>query len=319
MKRLLVLLFFIFCFIVGFLSVWGNMPFIPIFGGTMEPELKLGSILIIKPIGAAEIKAGDVIAYKVPQPIREYYNYPPVLAHRIIDIEKDQLGLLIYTKGDNSEEDPFFIRSQNIKGIKYHEIPYLGFPIIYLRSEYETILALIAIVILAVLFYSKELLSMLNVSRLFNTALPPIIKENRRANILLTMRFNRTEKALDNLAAAIQVYAQHLASHTSAVQDLSEASQALKMSSAEQNQIFIRLTEGFKQQKSEKEVEVLEKLVQDFERRTLESLQVRDELRNEGLSLGKTSQEKQHLDAKVQLPPGCRIKPKALLRHLDTE
>ena len=53
-----------------------------------------------------------------------------------------------------------------------------------------------------------------------------------------------TERALEKFATAIEAYAQHLASHTSAIQGLSEASQELKKSSAEQNRVLMHLMEN---------------------------------------------------------------------------
>jgi methyl-accepting chemotaxis protein len=50
-----------------------------------------------------------------------------------------------------------------------------------------------------------------------------------------------TQQALTSFAAAIAEYAEHLKSHTSAIQGLSEASQELKKGAAEQNKVFERL------------------------------------------------------------------------------
>ena len=48
-----------------------------------------------------------------------------------------------------------------------------------------------------------------------------------------------------------QLYAQHLASHTSAIQGLSEASQELKKSTAEQNKVLMRLLETTEPKKAD--------------------------------------------------------------------
>ena len=49
MKRTVaVILIFCFC-IVGFLSVWGNLPFVPVSGSGMEPTLISGSLLLVEP------------------------------------------------------------------------------------------------------------------------------------------------------------------------------------------------------------------------------------------------------------------------------
>ena len=72
MKRSLGLIFIVIAVIAGFLSVRGTLPFIPIFGSSMEPELRSGNLLIIEPLVASEVKVGDIIVYNVPSIIREY-------------------------------------------------------------------------------------------------------------------------------------------------------------------------------------------------------------------------------------------------------
>ena len=64
---------------------------------------------------------------------------------------------------------------------------------------------------------------------------------------LIEQKINTTEQALEKFAGAIAEYAQHLASHTSAIQGLSEASHELKRSAAEQNRVLIHLMENLGQ------------------------------------------------------------------------
>ena len=58
-------------------------------------------------------------------------------------------------------------------------------------------------------------------------------------------RVASTQKSLDRFAGAIEVYAGHLASHTSAIQALSRSAAELRESSAEQNRVLARITESF--------------------------------------------------------------------------
>jgi len=65
-------------------------------------------------------------------------------------------------------------------------------------------------------------------------------------------RLQRIEIAMGKFTEAIQVYAQHLASHTSAVINLTEAAQELKQSVTEQNKVlseFAKAGEEFSTQK----------------------------------------------------------------------
>jgi hypothetical protein len=76
----------------------------------------------------------------------------------------------------------------------------------------------------------------------------------------------------------MQLYAQHMASHTSAIKGLSEASQALKSSALEQNQILYRLSHSMETEKSEREISRVERVVYELEKRTQLVLQVKNEL-----------------------------------------
>lgn len=202
----------------------------------------------------------------------------------------------------------------------------------------------VVIVLLAILLYSREL--SLGGRRLFRAVLSPVIQDNYRDNQVLSQRFEATERALDRFAGAMQLYAQHMASHTSAIQGLSEASQALKGSAAEQNRILFRLTQTLGQGVSERGVsrvgrvareferraiqalqvkDELEKgipepgvarVVNEFERRTLQALKARDELEKKISVLETEPWEEPLLRAEVQSPPGCAVNPRALLARL---
>ena len=56
-----------------------------------------------------------------------------------------------------------------------------------------------------------------------------------------------TQQALNNFASAIAEYAEHLNSHTSAIEGLSDASHELKNGAAEQNKVLIHLMETMEQ------------------------------------------------------------------------
>ena len=81
----------------------------------------------------------------------------------------------------------------------------------------------------------------------------PITATQERASQLPEEWMTRTEQALQELSAAIAEYAVHLKSHTSAIQGLSEASQELKQSAAEQNRILAKLVENISQTPSRTE------------------------------------------------------------------
>ena len=57
-------------------------------------------------------------------------------------------------------------------------------------------------------------------------------------------RITSTQHSLDKFVSAIEAYADHLASHTVAIKELGQSAAELRESSAEQNRVLARITEG---------------------------------------------------------------------------
>jgi signal peptidase I len=248
MKRAIGLAFVIIACIAGFLTVRGSMPFMPIFGSSMEPTFHSGGLLTIKPVNPGDIKVGDIIVYNVPPMVRDYYNYPPVVAHRVIKINTTP-SLGFRTKGDNTGEEPFTVRPMDIRGTVGKQIPFLGLPLLFFQSQQGMIFVIIALVLLTIFLYGGEISR--GGSWIHRGIFAPVISEEKRANRVLTRKIESTEKKMDSteqalgkFATAISEYAQHLASHTSAVQSLAEASHELKKGAAEQNRVLAALVEN---------------------------------------------------------------------------
>lgn len=249
--------------VVGFMAVRGTMPFMPVFGTSMEPELHAGSMIFIESKEASEIKEGDVIVYTVPSAIRDYYNYPPVVAHRVIEVRDTDYGISFRTKGDNAGEDPFTVRPQDLRGTVSKQIPYLGLPLLFLQSQQGLIFVVISLLLFAFYLYAIDIGR--GGQKIHRGIFAPVIDESQRASELLAQRVENTEKgmeytqqALNSFAAAIAEYAEHLKSHTGAIQGLSEASQELKRGAVEQNRVLSRIAEVMEQGMPTKKAEIPE-------------------------------------------------------------
>ncbi|OGO18431.1 MAG: signal peptidase I [Chloroflexi bacterium RBG_16_50_11] len=248
MKRAIGLIFAVAACIVAFLSVRGNLPFMPIFGSSMEPTLQSGALMMIDPIDPQDIKVGDIIVYNIPLMVRDYYNYPPTVSHRVIKVTTvPSLGFR--TAGDNTGEDPFTVRPQDIRGTVGSQIPYLGLPLLFFQSQQGLIFAIIALALLALFLYGGEIRQ--GGSWIHRGIFSPVINEEKRANRLISRKIEATEKkmdsteqALEKFSLAVTEYAKHLASHTSAIQGLSEASHELKKGAAEQNRVLSAIMEN---------------------------------------------------------------------------
>lgn len=251
MKKALTLIGIAAIVVVGFFSVRGEMPFIPVFGRSMEPTFQSGNMLLIEEVPPSQVKVGDIIVYRVPFAIQEHYGYPAVIAHRVIQVNTER-GITFRTKGDNSGEDPFTVRSQDLRGTVGKQIPNAGLPLLFLQSEQGLIFVVVALTLFAVYIFAEELgRGRRKASR---AIFAPIVEESQRGIRTLTKKMEgseqqmtETQQALNNFASAIELYAEHLKSHTAAIQGLSEASQELKRGAAEQNRVLSRLTDIMEQ------------------------------------------------------------------------
>lgn len=83
---------------------------------SMEPELPVGSLIIVKPLDPHDVKEGDVIAF---------YSNAEVVSHRVL--ENNTFENKFVTKGDANEQedlvDPLY--SELIGKVEYH-IPIMG-------------------------------------------------------------------------------------------------------------------------------------------------------------------------------------------------
>ena len=266
-RRAMGMLIIIALCLAGFLSIRGALPFMAVFGTSMEPELHAGNLILIEDIEASDVKVGDIIVFSVPSAVRDYYNYPAVVAHRVLKVRTGDGGITFRTKGDNAGEDPFSVRPQDLLGQVSEQIPYLGFPFLFFQSQQGLIFIVIALLLLALYLYADELSR--GRKKIHQGIFAPVIQENRNTSEQLEQRIDQridttekelerrventektmefTQQALNNFAAAMAEYAEHLKSHTSAIQGLSEASHELKNGAAEQNKVLGRMLELMEQ------------------------------------------------------------------------
>ena len=312
MKRAIGFILIVAACVVGFLSVRGTLPFMPITGASMQPAFKSGDLILIEEVSSSQVEVGDVIVFNVPPLVQDAYNYPPVIAHRVIRIIPfgDVIGFR--TKGDNTGEDPFTVRPIDLRGTVSKHYSSLGFPFLFFQSQQGMIFAITALSLLAIFLYGNEL--SLSGRRLQRGVFAPVIEETHRTNRVLVnkietteQRMDSTQQALEKFASAIEVYAQHLASHTSAIQGLSEASHELKKGAAEQNKIMTHLVERMEQPRPRKEeiISRVEPAMVEMEKPMPEAEKPAPE--------AETTPPKVE---RVQSPPGCAISRQALLKRI---
>jgi len=131
-------------------SLLGDTLYEPVYTGSMEPAIPVGSIVVIKPVNPETLKTGDIICFKLSE--------PPSITHRIINITNE--GFV--TRGDaNEDPDQWTVKKENVIGKVILTIPYIGYIGYFVRTPIGLILLIILpaslIIILEIRNIIKEL------------------------------------------------------------------------------------------------------------------------------------------------------------------
>ncbi len=95
--------------------------------GSMQPEIKIGSVVMVKPMDDYEI--GEVITFG------PYGKTKPPTTHRIYDIKVVDGEPRYITKGDaNNAPDQREIQKKDIIGKVLFSVPYLGYAVDFVKK-----------------------------------------------------------------------------------------------------------------------------------------------------------------------------------------
>ena len=114
--------------------------FLTVLTGSMEPELNVGSLILVKEIPLNDLKVEDIITYKTQ-------NNGSLVTHRIVKINDN--GSLI-SKGDaNNTEDIGEIKESQIQGKVIFSISKMGEVLLYLKQNIIIVIAILIIILFA--------------------------------------------------------------------------------------------------------------------------------------------------------------------------
>ena len=125
-------------------SLWGYRTFV-IYGSSMEPTIKVGSLIAAKSVSPDDLEVGDIITF------RSRGNETTV-THRITGIRQEDGHRFFLTKGDASNgADPLETHLEGEVNRLAYRLPYLGYVVHFAKSPLGIVLlvALPAIGLLA--------------------------------------------------------------------------------------------------------------------------------------------------------------------------
>ncbi len=105
--------------VISILPIPGNYKLLIVESGSMEPAIKTGSVVVVKP--ADSYKSGDIITFEDGKKDR-------TTTHRVVDAEVVTGKTQYITKGDaNNAEDSSRVSESKVVGKVLTSIPYAGY------------------------------------------------------------------------------------------------------------------------------------------------------------------------------------------------
>ena len=126
-----------------------------VLSGSMEPAYHTGSLIYVKDVDPAEIKAGQVITFML--------NENTVATHRVVEVVPDEADTSVIrfrTKGDaNDTVDGSLVHYKNVIGTPVFTIPYLGYIANYIQKPPGLYIAISIGAIILLLVFLPDLFS----------------------------------------------------------------------------------------------------------------------------------------------------------------
>ncbi len=129
--------------------------------GSMEPELKTGSLVMTRPVEPQEVVVGDIIVFS-PNGVTLGETW---VIHRVIGIEEAS-PLYFKTKGDaNDNPDPFKVPAWNLVGRIWFKVHYAVYFIGLIRTPWGFLFGLVIPGLIIITMYITSIRRMLRKNR----------------------------------------------------------------------------------------------------------------------------------------------------------
>ena len=196
-----------------------SSPFMLVHGGSMEPTLHAGDLLLNRRVPPSEIRVGDVIAFDTPAEARQQKDLPATLVHRVVSVDGKGGQLVFVTKGDNSDTDRLPVPSTAVRGVMARNLGLIGRPLMFLTNTR------------ILLMFGMPLAAFVIVVFLVSAMTP-----GKQRPASAPARATGMHRAVSRLADATAEYGAHLESHTSVVKSLAATAEHLQTAVSRQKQ-----------------------------------------------------------------------------------
>ncbi|WP_368499423.1 signal peptidase I [Herbiconiux sp. A18JL235] len=111
---------------------------------SMEPGFPPGTLVVVRPMPAEEIRLGDVLTYQIES------GRPGVVSHRVVEKSTSSRGEIEFvTKGDNNDAaDEKPVREVQVVGTLWYSIPLLGWVNQAVNGEARSVIVPVAVTLL---------------------------------------------------------------------------------------------------------------------------------------------------------------------------
>ncbi|WP_309648788.1 signal peptidase I [Nocardioides sp.] len=101
--------------------VAGATPYV-VLTGSMAPHLPPGTLVVVRPVDASDVRTGDVVTYQVRS------GEPVVVTHRVVGKGVGAGGeVVLRTRGDaNGAADELWVRPVQLRGEVWYDVPHIG-------------------------------------------------------------------------------------------------------------------------------------------------------------------------------------------------
>ncbi len=122
--------------VISIFPITGNIKFLTVLSGSMEPAIHTGSVIVVKPMGNYAV--GDVITFGPNTRTK------PPTTHRIMEINDNNGQISYVTKGDaNNAPDQTAIVKAQVIGKVVFDVPYAGYAITSARKPLGFLLIIV--------------------------------------------------------------------------------------------------------------------------------------------------------------------------------